>query len=183
MIRILHVLNNLSISNGIANVIINYLRVIDRNQVNFDFLIYENQSDLSFENEIRRFGCRIFYMPKLNVFNFVAFIKYLNCFFKKNSEIYKAIHLHEHVIGSLVFYIAKKYGVVNRILHSHNPALSDSYIKSLRNSILCIGLIGSATKFLSCSYESGHFLFGDKICKSDNFRILYNAIDFKKYWI
>jgi len=41
MIRILHVIENLSLNNGVNSVVMNYYHHIDKNRFAFDFLVHE----------------------------------------------------------------------------------------------------------------------------------------------
>lgn len=51
---------------GIGNYIMNVYRNIDRKKVQFDFIVHEHR-DVSFDEEIRRLGGRLFYVTRKSV--------------------------------------------------------------------------------------------------------------------
>ena len=52
-VRILHFVSSISITSGVAAVIMNYYRNVDRDKVQFDF-IYFNDATVTYEDEIVR---------------------------------------------------------------------------------------------------------------------------------
>lgn len=59
MHRVLHFMADIQVCSGVATVVMNYYRHIDRNRIQFDFLYFED-SPLSYEREIRSLGGRVF---------------------------------------------------------------------------------------------------------------------------
>ena len=77
MRRVLHFMADIQVSSGMAAVVMNYYRHIDRSRVQFDFLYFED-GPLSYEQEIRSLGGRTFRIPRpgpLSMGNIHAFFR------------------------------------------------------------------------------------------------------------
>lgn len=181
MIKVLHVISRLHQGSGIANVIMNYYRNIDRNAVQFDFLVNSTENGEEYVSEIKKYGGHIYYFPNLRLSNIHHLIKEMNCFFCKHSNDYIAIHSHFFQLDGIIFHIAKKYGIKECISHSHNTRYSDYKLKSFRNYIMSLPLKREATRWMACSKSAGKFLFGKRFYSSPKSLILNNAIDCEKF--
>lgn len=63
MIRILQIVTTMN-RGGLETMLMNYYRNIDRNQIQFDFLVHRDcESD--YDQEIKNLGGKIYHMPKL----------------------------------------------------------------------------------------------------------------------
>lgn len=176
MIRILQVIGSLN-SGGSQSMIMNIYRNIDRKKIQFDFIIHK-KDEVSYSEEIRRLGGKIYVLPQYKVYNVFSFKKAWNNFFKKHPE-YKVIHGHVRSTASIYLKIAKKYGLYT-IAHSHSTS-SGKGISAIIKNILQYRIRYVADYFIGCSKESAEWLFGKKIANSDRCTILNNAIDTKKY--
>ena len=67
-IRILQVLAFMNLG-GAETMIMNYYRNIDRNKVQFDFLLHKDEKG-AYDDEIRALGGRIFYVPSISPLHF-----------------------------------------------------------------------------------------------------------------
>lgn len=175
VIRVLQIVDSLNISSGVMSVIMNWYRNIDRNKVQFDFMV-NFPKERSHEKEIIEMGGRIYYMPSPSIKNVKSYLSSINDFFRENNT-YKIIHLHTPTLGFIYHSIAKKYGIKNRITHSHSTMYSDSVFKIIRNYMLCLPLNKLSTTKLACSQTAGEFLFG----KNKEFIVINNAIDCRKF--
>lgn len=176
--RILHVVSSLDKSAGVMSVIMNYYRHINKNNIQFDFLYFENLENI-YKNEIERMGGKVYLCP--NPKNIIAFNKYFNEFLKNQHTPYTAIHLHEVYLNSIILPIAKKHGIKNRIVHNHATRYSDKKINNLRNKILCIPVKKNANYFMACSKAAGAFLYGEKTLNEGKVHVVNNAIDSEKF--
>lgn len=175
-IRVLHVIGSLNIG-GSQTMIMNIYRNIDRNKIQFDFIV-DHENELYFADEIKRLGGKIYFMPKFKGINLVQIVHYWNKFFRQHPE-YKIMHSHVRSYATIFFYIAKKYDVY-RIIHSHSTS-NGKGIKALIKKILQFPLRYQADYFFACSKEAGKWLYGDKIIKTDKFKELNNCIDIERY--
>lgn len=178
MIRVLHVLGAMN-RGGIESFIINVYRTINRDEIQFDFLVNSQKND--YAEEIASLGGNIFYIPPRNA-GFIAFRKNIDSFFAKHIEMYSAIHNHVASLSSVaVLASAKKYGIKVRIVHSHSSSIKGSklhYISHLFNKPRIRTL---ATHYFACSDIARHWLFDYTSCFSKS-KVINNGIitnDFK----
>ena len=172
MTRILQIVPNMH-SAGLENLLMNIYRNVDRNKIQFDFLVhYSGKYD--FDDEITEMGGKIYHFPVMEDKNIVRYYLELIKFFKQHPE-YKVIHGHMPSLGFIYMNAAKKAGVPVRIMHSHNASASNNLKGKVK---------GIAVKFakypsnylLACSEKAGEFQYG----KSE-FKVMHNAIDAKKF--
>lgn len=178
VIRVLQVLDKLSLNSGVCSVVMNYYDNIDHNKIIFDFLVHED-TPLYFKEKLESNGSRIYQMPELKTKNLLKYVKTLNKFFNNHKE-YKIVH--GHIANAAIFYLsmAKWNGVPVRIIHSHNSQGADKFYKKLRNYALNLPIKGIANYYFACSDKAAAFLFGENYINY-NVKILNNAINVNKY--
>ena len=157
--------------------IMNLYRNIDRNSVQFDFII-DHPQEIYFAREIQELGGRIFVLPSFNGINIHMIKKAWSAFFDTHTE-YKVLHSHVRSYASLYIPVAKNHGLIT-IIHSHSTS-NGKGISAIVKKILQYPLRYQANYFFSCSKEAGNWLFGKNIVDSDKYYTLRNAIDIKKY--
>ncbi len=108
MIRVLQVVGKMHYG-GMETLIMNIYRNIDREKVQFDFLVHYKEKG-EYDNEIIELGGRIITMPSPIPSNFFLLIKTYKAFFKRNHN-YTCVHVHLHNIAFLIFPQAKVYGI------------------------------------------------------------------------
>lgn len=170
MIRVLQIVTYMG-RGGLETMIMNYYRNIDRNKVQFDFLVHR-QEETDYDKEIVALGGKIYHIPMLNPFS-KSYFNALDSFFKEHK--YDIVHCHLDCMSAYPLKIAKKNGVRVRIAHSHNK----SQDKNLKYPIKLYSkrLIPKyATHLLSCGKEAGDWMFNGK-----PYTILNNAIDAQSY--
>ena len=117
MIRVLQIVTYMG-RGGLETMIMNYYRNIDRNKVQFDFLVHR-QEEADYDKEIVALGGKIYHMPMLNPFS-KSYFNALDSFFKEHK--YDIVHCHLDCMSAYPLKIAKKNGVRVRIAHSHNKS-------------------------------------------------------------
>lgn len=181
-IRVLHIVGIMNMG-GLENLIMNIYRKIDRNKVQFDFLV-TREDDGIFDNEIRSLGGKIYNIPHMSK---VGYQKYKNIVYKFliNHPEYKIVHCHRDALCSVYLKQAKKANVPIRIAHSHNIMLAES--KNIKGTIMMIMkkyfmmfTNSNSTDYFACSEEAGRWLFGNKIT-NDKLKVIKNGIDTSKY--
>lgn len=177
IIRVLHVLHGMDCG-GAENMIMNLYRNIDREKIQFDFLVHTNKKCF-FDEEIKSLGGRLFHVPYYNVKNYSEYKESLNEFFKLHNEI-KIVHGHLGSCAFIYLNIAKSYGCFT-IAHSHNTLPTNKSMKNLLYRLFTLKTRTIADYFMACGYQAGLDRFGAKIVNSDRFSVLNNAIDTKKY--
>lgn len=158
---------------GLENFIMNLYRNINREKIQFDFLVHYKERK-HFDDEIEELGGKIYRMTLRDDNNIFKYMVDLNSFYKQHPE-YKIIHCHMSSIGFINFLIAKKNGIKVRIAHSHNSN-TEKNIKGFIKSILIKPLKYISTYNFACSTEAGKFLYG-----KHHFEVIPNAIDLKLY--
>lgn len=162
---------------GSQNMIVNLYKAIDRNKVQFDFIVdHPELNDL--QETVESLGAKVYVMPQFKGTNIIEVKKAWHKFFKDHPE-YKIIHSHSRSYASIYLKIAKQYGL-KTIIHSHNTS-NGSGIKSKIKDILQHDLRNTADYFIGCSLNAGKWLFGEDIINSNKFFILNNAIDANKF--
>ncbi len=174
-IRILQVLPALNFCGGIENYVMNYYRHIDREKIQFDFVTHTNL-ECSYKQEILEMGGCIFELPEFKLSCLYSVLDDIDKLFKTNENKYAAVHCHMANAACFYFWKARKYGIKNLILHSHNSASSGKLSHTIRNfPLLRLGNF-MATERVACTALAGRFLF-----KSKKFKLINNAIDVDKF--
>ena len=168
MIRVLQCVNNIHRA-GLETMLMNYYRAIDREKIQFDFLVHRQERS-DYDDEIESLGGRIYRAPKLYPWNYPAYFAYMRNFFREHPE-YKIVHSHIDAMSYLPLLAAKRANVPIRIAHSHNTAI-DLDFKYPMKQLFRFGIKNVANRYVACGEEAGKFLFGDKA-----FRLIPNAID------
>lgn len=177
-IRILHVVSSMN-QGGIENVIMNFYRNIDREKVQFDFLM-RNSAKGVFDDEIESLGGKIYRMKEGNP---VKSILEADKFIKKNKKNYKAIHVHYLNWGAPILVCAKIRGWKNRISHIHYAGRASTGITPLfiMQQFLRQVIKTFSTDYFACSRTAGEYYFGKRLTGKPKYKTINNAIDVKKF--
>ncbi len=170
-IRILHVVTYMG-RGGLETMLMNYYRNIDRDKVQFDFLTHRD-FEADYDQEIKDLGGKIYHLPQLNPFS-PSYLKDLDQFFREHRE-YKIVHSHLDCMAGIPLKYAERNGVPVRIAHAHNSnQIRDK--KYILKIYFKRNIKKYATHLFACSREAGKWMFA-----TDNFQVLNNAIDARKY--
>ena len=170
-IRILHVVTYMG-RGGLETMLMNYYRQIDRNEVQFDFLVHRD-FEADYDKEILKLGGRIYHLPRLNPWDY-RYLKKLDEFFQQHKE-YKIVHSHLDCMAGIPLKYAKKNEIPVRIAHAHSKS-QDKDLKYPLKLWMKRMIPRYATKLFACGEEAGGWMFGGL-----KFNILNNAIDTKQY--
>ena len=170
-IRVLMLVPNLRVSNGVASYAMNYYRTMDHSMIHMDFVTYQNIESPYIE-EIRNNGGEVYVLsPVKNI------IKHSQeCLSIIRNGHYDIIHDNSLLITLPFMHIARKY-VGIRILHSHSARLGETDRNEERNKLLLPFLLRTVNVYAACSDKAGRALFGEKkfvvipnVIHSDNFK-------------
>lgn len=168
-IRVLHILDGLN-RGGAESFILNTYRFMDREQVQFDFLLRNHEGNV-YADEVSTLGGRIYYLPPFPKRLF-ANLQALRAFLKKHNE-YTVIHLHANsLIYVFPLLLAKRYGVPCRILHAHNAKTSNPVARVV-HYLFRVWVPRAATHYFACSTTAARWML-NKL--SNRASILPNAI-------
>ena len=167
MIRVLQVVTYMG-RGGLETMLMNYYRHMDRNKVQFDFLVHRD-FEADYDQEILELGGKIYHVSRLVPWS-RSYRAELKIFFHEHPE-YRIVHVHQDCLSSVALQCAEECGVPVRIAHSHNSN-QDKNWKYLIKLHYMKQIPYYATDLFACSKLSGRWMFGD-----NSFQILNNAID------
>ena len=178
MIRILHI-GMTSNPGGVENFVMNVYRNIDRNKIQFDFLLDHNAGKIAYEDEIISLGGRVYRSYYRRKELFVKGRISIKQFFRQHPEI-TGVHMHANTLNPMfkVLEIAKKMNIEVRILHSHNS----NYMKKIKTKDKLYEkyarkkLQSITTNLFACSKEAGEWMFNN-----NKFQVIKNGIDVNKF--
>ena len=176
-IRILMVIGCMGLG-GAEAMIMNLYRSIDRNKIQFDFLVHENEHG-EYEDEILSLGGKIYHIDKYYVKNYFSYVKQLEAHFSTHPE-HKIVHCHIGSAAAVCLKIAKKFGAYT-IAHSHNTKDTSGSFQSVLWRINSFPTRYIADYFFACSEAAAKDRFGEKVAKSCRCKVLYNGIDCDRF--
>ena len=197
-IRILHVLGTLNLG-GAESRIIDLYRNMDRERVQFDFLVHSSPDKTGkksptsdelmavrepdyFDNFVKKLGGRIYAVPKFTGTNLVDYKAALKQFFGEHQGEWKVVQGHMTSTAAIYLPIAKKAGDPIVIAHARSAGV-DSGVKGLATKIIRSPLQkeGVTDYNFACSKEAGISVFGNNLMNAGSVRIIPNAIDLKRF--
>lgn len=155
--RILQIVRELNMG-GIQTFLMNVYRNIDRDKIQFDFLVDDLPKGF-FEDEILSLGGKIYRVtPRKKSIRQNK--KDLDEFFKKHKE-YQCVHFHCSNLSYIQPLVsAQKNKIPIRIMHSHSTNLPNSVVHKMLHIIHKRKLKSIVTDFLACSDLAGKWLYG-----------------------
>lgn len=177
-IRILHVFGGLD-SGGAESRTMDIYRNINKNKVQFDFLIHTSKKGF-FEDEILKMGGKIHRVPQFNLKSIFSYPRAIKKFFRSHPE-YKVVHGHMLSTAFIYLSIAKNQSVPIRIAHSRSGSRAQkNIINKVKNLTDKLSRFYATHKF-AVSKIAGYGAFGKKRVDSKEVKVIPNAIDSKKY--
>ena len=170
-IRVLQVVTHMD-RGGLESMLMNYYRHIDREKIQFDFLVHR-QERAAFDDEIEALGGRIYRLPRLVPWS-KSYLSALNRFFDEHTG-YKVVHVHQDCLSSVILKAAKQHDVPVRIAHSHS-ANQDKNLKYPIKLWYKRSIPEYATNLFACGKDAGDWMFGGA-----SYQIINNAIDVAAY--
>ncbi|PMC37346.1 glycosyltransferase family 1 protein [Bacillus sp. UMB0899] len=173
-IRILHVLASLD-RGGAESMIMNIYRNIDRDKVQFDFVVNNQEKSYSYEAEIDKLGGKVYRIPQYNITNYLSYKKVWIKLLSQHPE-WKIVHGHHTTPAFIYLNVAKSLNRVT-IAHSH-IAGGETTLKSYVKLIMRYPIRYIADYLFACSNSAAEWMYGKR---SDRAEVINNAIDAKKY--
>ena len=175
MIRVLQVVGALKIG-GAETMLMNLYRQIDRDSVQFDFLVY-NEEETPYTDLVRKLGGRIFYINEKYVRNPILYYYKIKEICEKYGP-FAAIHAHMDSHNAIPITFARFLKIPIRISHSHTTIRKVQKGLFRRIYIFISGFLINlnSTKRISCGEEAGKSLYGKK-----SFDVIYNPIDIDSF--
>lgn len=171
MVRVAIVIGKMD-SGGKKNLVMEYYRHIDRNEVQFDF-ICDSDSQAIPNEEIKSLGGRVYKIPPYQriVANMHAMMKIC----KENK--YSIMHAWNSTMNLFPMMVAKRVGIPVRISESLSMAHEGDW-KTRIKKVLRPMSKWFATHYMSCGEDCGRWQFGDELFdagKVDVFKTVINT--------
>ena len=147
-------------------------RRIDREKIQFDFIVHNLEND-AYREEIEGLGGRIFILDRLNFKNPLKYKRDLDNILEKHKE-FSIVHCHFRGTEAIILKEAKKYGLMT-ISHNHGTQNSSKF-NSLIRRIFKKDVLKYSDIKLACSDQAGTDFYGRGSYKKIN-----NGIDTEKY--
>ena len=153
-----------------------YYRELSKKGVRFDFI--SMFPHLAYEEEIKSLGGKVFHTCDAR--------KHPLKFSRQMRKIlrigrYDAVHVNMLSAANIVPLIVASYGKVPTVIaHSHNSS-TPGVVRNLLHRINRPLIPMFATKYFACSELAGEWLFSKKIRESNNYHLIHNALDLKKF--
>lgn len=154
-IRVLMLIGNLRVSNGVASYAMNYFRNVNRELVKIDFCLLDDVPT-PYYREIEETGSQWYILPDIK--NLPAHLR--KCHEVLKNGCYDIIHDNSLLSTYPMMWMAKRYVPV-RIIHSHNSRLGETKLKEKRNSVFLPFLLKQANEYAACSDLAAKAMFGD----------------------
>lgn len=178
--RVLHVISNMK-REGAQTFIMNIYRNIDREKIQFDFLVTTNEK-CSYDDEIMSMGGKIFRIEKVSKYNV---FKYSSKVSKTINEKGPFISIHSHIMffNGIIMKGAYNSKIPVRIAHSHS--ISDgkkgSCIRSLYKRYMRKLILKYSTNLFGCSTKACEYLYGNQVYSDKRVKVINNGIELDKY--
>jgi glycosyltransferase involved in cell wall biosynthesis len=170
--RILQVIDSMNLG-GAQSFVMNVYRSIDKEKVQFDFLLTTSKKGV-FDDEIEALGGVIYRVPSRRKGVFKNW-KALRSFFESHN--YDCIHLHTSCPSYMEPLIAaKRAGVKKIILHSHSSSGPKGLYHKVMRGIYRPRIKHLATHYFACSKVAGEWMYG-KYVPSENITVIPNGIN------
>lgn len=172
-LRILYVNGGLMHRGGIESYMMNYYRNMNRDLVQFDFIVH-GEGKGEYDDEILAMGGRIFHVPTKSKHP-LKYKRQLKKIFTESD--YKIVHSHLDAMSAWVLKVAMKCNIPIRIAHSHNTQhLTNNKIKFAINEKARKSINNYANYRCACSCDAAKWLFG-----TDDVIYVKNAIYLDKF--
>ena len=159
-------------SGGKKNLIMEYYRHVNRDEVQFDFICDADSQAIPAE-EIESLGGRVYVIaPYQNIFKNMSDMRKL---FKENK--YPVVHAYNSTMNLFPMFVAKQCGVPVRISESLSMAHEGDW-KTILKKMLRPMSKWFANYYMSCGDDCGRWQFGDKLFgagKVDVFKTVINT--------
>ena len=162
---------------GVESFLLNYYRHIDREKLQFDFLC-NTPSTVAYEDEILALGGRIFRIAARRR-NPAKFRKQLKKTLRLHAAEWSAVWLNASNLANIDYLtVAKEYGILKRIIHSHNSQNPDGRVRGILHHLNKHFIRKYATDYWACSESAARWFYTGETLKKAV--IIRNAIDVER---
>lgn len=173
--RILFVLPSLTMTNGVAKFVYNYLSKIDLSLFEISILASNLRPSKMYLDFYAKNNITIFYTDLLSEVGFFKWHKQIKNIFRINHS-FDIVYSNVANQSYFIFKEAKKYGIYKFALHAHATVASDNKIKNIINKFLTSKVIKMVKYRFACGNAAGEFVF-----KNKDFVVVPNSIEYGKF--
>ena len=181
-VRVLHVLGGLSLG-GAESRIMDLYRCMDREKVQFDFLVHQNGAGERipefYDKEVRELGGNIYVLPRLKGYNYLAYKRAVKKFFSEHWD-FRVVQGHMTSTAAIYLPEAARAGIPVRVAHARSAGV-DKGIKGMMTRLLRIPLLKRADYCFACSELAGEDVFGRDAMRQGRVKIIHNAVDVDRF--
>ena len=177
MERVLQVIGGLNRA-GAETMLMNLYRQLDKQKIQFDFLIYKPGKQ-DYEDEIIAAGGRVLRVSAGGIISPLQYIFKTMYVIRKYGP-YKAIHIHTLHNGAWALLAALPFRETVRVMHSHSTANpKHGVVGRLYNTLTKFLIRICAEKCVACGNDSGEYLFGKRFHHEGI--VIRNGVDVNKF--
>lgn len=183
-IRVLHYIKHLNTGGG-EMLLYNILKNIDRDKVQFDFLVNDAKEEYLTE-EVKKLGARVIPLleeePKSWIRKITQTKSALRELLKKGD--YDIFHVHcSNGQGLIYSNIAKKAGVKHRIVHIHNCDVDGKFkgLKRFFHNWCKRCYMMAPTDYMACSSDAARWLYSKDIIRDKKYEVITNGINIEQF--
>lgn len=174
-IRVLHIASFQPGGGGIESLLMGVYRNINRDLIQFDFLVGPHKEKSVYQDEIQSLGGKVFSRVNRRKYPIKSLL-FLYSFFKKHKE-YSIIHHHGSLASLEATIIAKRCGVPSRILHAHSTQHGTiPFFLKIFVVFAKFFFKNDYTHAFACSGDAGKWLFNKK-----EFTVIKNGIEINNF--
>ena len=174
-IRVLQIIGDV-VGGGVEQVILNYYRHIDRNEVQFDFILH-NGALKSYVDNIESLGGKVYKITPYKS-NPVKTVLEMYKIMKGN---YQIVHSNMNALSVFPLFAAYLAGVPVRILHNHSTDTKAEPLRTFVKHLLRPFARLFANESWACSKLAGEWMYGKQAVADGRVTIINNAIDLKQF--
>lgn len=175
-IRVLQIIG-LACGGGVESVIMNYYRHIDRNKIQFDFVVHKNPY-YAFAEEAKSLGGTVYEVTPYTD-NIIKFTYEIYKIIKNGN--YKIVHSNMNSLSGFSLMAAWLAGSTIRILHNHTTDNPAEGLRTQAKRILRPFARLFANKYFACSNFAANWMYGQETVNKGKVTIINNAIDLDKF--
>lgn len=177
-VRIAHIIGKMR-NGGVESAVFSYYKHIDREKIQYDFIIDSDSSNLALQDEIESLGGKIITVPPYQ--EPFAYHKALYELFSEKH--YPLVYSHVNTLSVFPLFAAWRAGVPIRIALSQSTGAwgKGEFFRNVVKHILRNFSRTFATHWCACSKLAGEFQFGRKAVASGRVMIWPNAIETERY--
>ena len=174
-IRVLQIIGDV-VGGGVEQVILNYYRHIDRNEVQFDFILH-NGALKSYVDNIESLGGKVYKIIPYKS-NPVKTVLEMYKIMKGN---YQIVHSNMNALSVFPLFAAYLAGVPVRILHNHSTDTKAEPLRTFVKHLLRPFARLFANEYWACSKLASEWMYGKQAVADGKVTIINNAIDLKQF--